>query len=119
MKYGSDRLYLEHILDALAAIESYVVEGETAFLHDRKTQDAVIRNLEIIGEAVKYLSAALINANPEIAWRDIAGNRDRLIHGYFLVDLHRVWNTVTRDLPVLKSQIAAVIAQIDSRGLEG
>ncbi len=84
-----------------------------------KHRNAVIRNLEFIGEAVKHLSAALIDANPEIAWRDIAGNRDRLIHGYFLVDLNRVWNTVTRDLPILKSQIAAVIAQIDAGGPEG
>ncbi len=100
-----DRLFLGHIVAAIDDIAAFTTEGREVFLRDRKTQSAVIRQLEIVGEAVKRLSAELTTAHPDVPWRQIAGARDRLIHGYFTVDLDAVWAMVERDLPVLGSRI--------------
>jgi uncharacterized protein with HEPN domain len=97
-----DRLFLGHILEAVAAIESFTPEGRAYFMADRKTQSAVVRQIEIIGEAVKNLSADLIANESVVPWRQIAGTRDRLIHAYFKVDLDAVWAMVEQDLPSLK-----------------
>jgi len=78
----NDRLYLLHIVDSLQWIEQFVAEGRDAFLASRKTQDAVIRNFEIIGEAAKRLSPGITRAHNHIPWRRIAGFRDVLIHNY-------------------------------------
>ncbi len=78
-----------------------------AFLHDTKTQDAIIRNFGIIGEATKGLSKALKERHSEIEWKQISGMRDFLIHVYFGVNLERVWQTVETDLEPLKSVIEA------------
>lgn len=71
----------------------------------------MLRNLEIIGEAVKNLSPELRDAHPDIPWRQIAGLRDRLIHGYFAVNLELVFGVVERDLPVLQAKIAELTAK--------
>lgn len=97
-----DRLFLGHILEAIAAIKSFTAEGRTFFIADLKTQSAVVRQVEVIGEAVKNLSADLVAKETGIPWRLIAGTRDRLIHGYFKVDLDAVWAMVEQDLPPLK-----------------
>ena len=81
------------------------------FLADIKTQDAVIRNLEIIGEATKGLSAGLCKKYPDVPWKGMAGVRDRLIHHYFGVNLDIVWDIVTIELPVLESQIESILQQ--------
>ena len=98
-----DQLFLAHILEAVAAIESFTAEGREYFMADLKTQSAVVRQIEIIGEAVKNLSADLVASEPEVPWRQIAGTRDRLIHGYFKVDLDAVWAMVEQDVPSLKT----------------
>lgn len=77
-----DQMYLLHIRDALGNIREYTAAWRKVFFNDRKTQDAVIRNLEIIGEAVKHMSASLKAAHSTIPWKQIAGMRDRLIHDY-------------------------------------
>ncbi|MDE2093587.1 MAG: DUF86 domain-containing protein [Burkholderiales bacterium] len=100
-----DDLFLGHVLDAAVDIEAFTAEGRQAFMADRKTQSAVIRQLEIIGEAVKNLSVALTQSEPAIPWRQIAGARDRLIHAYFSVDLDAVWSMVEQDLPALRDGI--------------
>lgn len=105
-----DHAYLLHVRDAIEAIVAYTTGGRAAFNADRKTQDAVVRNLEIIGEAVKRLSAGLTEAHPDIPWRQIAGMRDKLIHDYFGVDLDLVWEVVELELPRLQNRIAAMIA---------
>jgi uncharacterized protein with HEPN domain len=103
-----DGLFLTHILEAIADIESFVVEGREHFMADRKTQSAVARQLEIIGEAVKNLSAELTAREPGVPWRLIAGARDRLIHGYFKVDLDAVWAMVEQDLPALRENVRRI-----------
>lgn len=84
--------------------------GRDAFMVDRMRQDAVIRKLEIIGEAVKKLSDDTRQRRPEIPWKQIAGMRDRLSHDYFGVDLTLVWVVVERELLALKSATEALLA---------
>ena len=110
MKERDDLPYLRHILDAIGRIESYVTGvDEGVFLGNAEKQDAVIRQLQIIGEAAKRLSAELRAAYPDIPWREVAGMRDKLVHDYFGVDLQFVWVTVTEDIPELKSRIEGVL----------
>ena len=77
---------------------------------DRKTQSAVMRQLAVVGEAVKNLSPALIAGEPGVPWRQIAGARDRLIHAYFSVDLDAVWSMVEQDLPALRENVQRIVA---------
>ena len=104
-----DALFLAHILAAIADIESFTAEGRTGFMADRKTQSAVVRQLAIIGEAVKNLSPALTSGEPAVPWRPIAGARDRLIHAYFSVDLDAVWSMVEQDLPPLRLNVKRIL----------
>ena len=106
-----DRLYLRHVLDAIGAIESFTIEGRGSFMSDRKTQSAVVRQIEIIGEAVKQLSPVLTGSEPTVPWRQIAGTRDRMIHAYFNVDLDAVWTMVQDDLPQLRADVARMLAR--------
>ncbi len=101
----SDLPLLGHIADSIAAIESYTATGRDAFLADRLTQDAVIRNFEIIGDAASRLSAVIRN-QPGVPWRKIIAFRNRLIHAYWSVDLPLVWNVIENDLPPLKAEIS-------------
>ncbi len=80
-----------------------------AYLRDHKTQDAVVRNLEVIGEATKNLSDEFLGRHPGIPWRDMAGTRDRLTHHYFGINQEIVWQIVEHDLPGLKGQISQVL----------
>jgi len=77
-----DRLYLIHVKECIQRIDSYASEGRDVFLRSAMVQDAIIRNFEIIGEAVKHLSPDLKQSYPEIQWRGLAGFRDVLIHNY-------------------------------------
>jgi uncharacterized protein with HEPN domain len=105
-------VYLRHVLDAIARIGKYIdgVDDQT-FRDDTLIQDGVIRQLEIIGEAVKHLSPALRETHPRIPWQDIAGTRDVLIHDYFGVNLDEVWVMVKRDIPVLKTEVIAMLGE--------
>jgi len=105
----SDRPYLGHIADSIAAIESYVAGGRETFLQERLIQDAVIRNFEIIGEAAGRLSAEL-RSRENVPWGRIIAFRNRLIHGYWSVDLLLVWDVVTNDLPLLKDEVRRLLA---------
>ncbi|MEI8205946.1 MAG: DUF86 domain-containing protein [Kiritimatiellales bacterium] len=79
-----------------------------AFLKDKRTQDAVVRNIEILGEATKNISAAFRAQHSDIPWKNIAGMRDKLIHDYFGVNFDVVWSVVQTDLPPLILQLKAV-----------
>ena len=105
-----DRVFLNHIRDAIERIESYTARGKEAFYHETIIQDAVIRNLDIIGEAVKNLSSNFRTQHPNVAWTQIAGMRDVLIHGYFGVNIETVWNAIENRLPELKQYIASILA---------
>jgi len=106
MSKRPEREYLTDIVEAGRRIITYLANMEyAAFLQDTKTQDAVVRNLEIIGEAAKQVSEEFKNASPQIPWKNIAGMRDKLIHDYFGVNLDIVWNVVKQDLPVLLNHL--------------
>jgi uncharacterized protein with HEPN domain len=105
-----DRVYLGHILDAIHDIEQYTGGGRDAFMNERMQQDAVIRKFEIIGEAVKHLSEKTTSRRSDIAWKRIAGMRDRLTHDYFGVDLALVWTAVERDVPFLRAAIEELLS---------
>ncbi len=99
-------VYIRHIHDCILRIEAYVEDGRAAFFNDHKTQDAVIRNLEVIGQAVKDLGTErLSTAQPAIPWTQIAGARNVLAHQYLGVDLNLIWNIVDQNLPALKAAI--------------
>jgi len=101
-----ESVFLKHIISAIDEIEKFTANVALKdFLENREKQSAVVRQLEIIGEAVKNLSEEFQNKHPEIPWRDIASMRDNLIHEYFGVDLEVVWQTVKEDLPKLKSAL--------------
>ena len=108
--------YLEHIIEAIERIDSYLADtDEIAFLNDRKTQDAVVRNFEIIGEAahnIEKYHAAFAAAHPDIPWTVVYAMRNRVAHGYFKVDLEMVWKTIHSDLPKLHTQIEQLLEQI-------
>ena len=110
-----DRVYLWHIRDCIDRILDYTKDGQEAFLGDSKTQDAVIRNLEIIGEAVKNISGDLKNAYPDIPWQRIAGMRDRMIHEYFGVNLQIVWERVEQDVPDLQQKVQSILKALEKK----
>lgn len=112
------RIYLAHILEHAARIELYTRDGREAFLTDHKTQDAVIRNFEVIGEAAKRIPASYREAHPSIPWRVMAAFRDVLIHGYEGVDINKVWTTATADLPAARAAIAAILPPVEQLALE-
>ncbi|TAN58038.1 DUF86 domain-containing protein [Patescibacteria group bacterium] len=106
-------IFLGHIQESIGEIEFYTAKMLMKdFLKDRKTQDAVIRRIEIVGEAVKNLPRDFKERYFEIPWREIAGMRDQLIHGYFGIDLNIVWKTVKKDIPKLKKEINELIESL-------
>jgi uncharacterized protein with HEPN domain len=108
-----ESVYLRHILDAIARIETYLQWVDKAsFLQQNLIQDGVIRQLEIVGEAVKRISEELKAKHGHVPWQNIAGMRDKLIHGYFGVDLEKVWLTAQNDLPTLKAEVAEMLKNI-------
>jgi uncharacterized protein with HEPN domain len=112
MSNRTDTELLRDILEAIRRISSYVgrMSYET-FMDDDKTQDAVIRNLEIIGEAAKNLSQQLRTENSSVPWKAMAGIRDRLIHQYFGVNVDIVWEVITSELPGVTSLIERIIEE--------
>ena len=102
--------FLNDICESIRRIVTYTNGMDyEAFLSDTKTQDAVVRNLEVLGEAAKNISGALKVKYPKLPWKDLAGVRDKLIHHYFGVNLEIVWCIVTDDLPPLKDEIKLIL----------
>lgn len=107
------RLLLSGILECIAWIESYTAEGHEAFLQNRMMQDAVVRNLEVIGEATKQLSLSIRESYLDVPWIRIAGLRDVLIHDYVRVNPEEVWRVVEQNLPELKANINAILQTLN------
>lgn len=103
-----DKVYLISILESIENIEDFTKGGKEEFLVTKIIQHAVIRNLEIIGEATKKISNELKKDFPEIPWREMAGLRDVLIHDYLGVDNQRVWNVIQYELPHLKEKMKKI-----------
>lgn len=112
MSKRGDIEFLSDVHEAIRRIGIYTkgIDYEN-FLDDIKTQDAVIRNLEIIGEAAKNISENFKDEHPQILWKDLAGIRDKLIHHYFGVNLEVVWYIIKDDLPPLKEEIRRILEQ--------
>ncbi|MCC7570608.1 DUF86 domain-containing protein [Candidatus Micrarchaeota archaeon] len=104
------KLFLKDILEYMNRAEKYTIGYDLdSFINDIKTCDAVLRCIEVIGEATKSIPDELRKRYPFIPWRDMAGMRDKVIHSYFLVDFEMVWLVVKKDIPKIKPQIMEVL----------
>jgi uncharacterized protein with HEPN domain len=113
------RVYLEDILESIARIEEYTAGyDKPRFMRSIQVQDAVLRRLEVIGEAVKNVPQPLRDRYPQITWKTIAGLRDVLIHQYFGVNLLRTWKVVREDLPGLRVKIRAILDELGKNDSE-
>ena len=103
-------IFIKHIRDSINEIGSFTENvSKKKFIEEKLIQNAVIRSIEIIGEAVKNLPKDFKNKWTKIPWNEIAGMRDKLIHNYFGVDLDSVWEVIKRDLPELKKNIGEIL----------
>ena len=111
-----DSVYLHHILAAIERIETYS-EGVSfqELLQTEILQDGVVRQLEIIGEATRNLSADLLRSHPEVSWGEIIGLRNRIAHAYYNIDLGVVWDIIREDLPSLKSDVSRILDEVKNR----
>src|SRR3989304_9440390 len=104
--------YIHHILDSIETIETYTANMDyDKFFDTRLVQDGVIRQIEIMGEAVKNIDPEFKDEHPGVQWKKIAGMRDKLIHHYFGVNIKKVWRTVEKDLPRLKEKIEMILKE--------
>jgi uncharacterized protein with HEPN domain len=107
-----DRLYLVYIRECIDRIEKYTATGRAAFNSDTLIQDAVLRNFHTLAESTQRLSSALKARHPEVDWQAIAGFRNVLVHDYLGINLDRVWLAVKKNLPELKTQVDAMLAEL-------
>lgn len=109
MSEKDDIIFIEHILESISALNEFSAGISINELSsNRMKQSAIVREIEVIGEAVKNISENLKNKHKEIGWREIAGTRDKMIHHYFGVDVNTVWNIVKKDIPILEKQIREI-----------
>jgi uncharacterized protein with HEPN domain len=108
----SDRERLLDILEAIERIEAQAARGRSTFAGEELAQAAVIRWIEIIGEAARGVTAELREAYPEVPWRRMVAMRNVLIHGYFDIDVGLVWSVAENDLPKLAAQIRGIVDQL-------
>jgi uncharacterized protein with HEPN domain len=106
------RVYLQDILEAIARVRQYTVGMDReAFVRDARTVDAVLHNLEILGEAAKRVPPGIRSRIPEVEWRKIVGMRDLLAHVYFQIDLDIVWNVIEAKLEPLSKGIERFLGE--------
>lgn len=107
------RVYLAQILERIIRIQTYTKTGKESFLADHLIQDAVIRNLEVIGEAASRIAAEYRAAHPQFPWRGMTALRNVLIHDYEGVDLQKVWRVIEKELPPLKAAIERILPPLE------
>ncbi|OGJ62250.1 hypothetical protein A3C37_04200 [Candidatus Peribacteria bacterium RIFCSPHIGHO2_02_FULL_53_20] len=105
------RVYLDDILGAIARVTEYTSQGKQQFFDDMKTQDAVIRQISIIGEASSRLPKNLRDAHSGIPWKEIIGMRNIIVHDYSHTDLIIVWDTIQQHLPALKENVDCMLRE--------
>lgn len=104
------KLFLEDITNSILNIEEFIKGiSHTSFLKDKKSQSAVIRELEIIGEASKNIPQEVRDKHKELPWRDMSRMRNKLIHGYFNINLDMLWKTIKERIPEIKSKIEKIL----------
>ncbi len=108
-----DRVYLKHILECIRAVEEYTLSGSEFFLQDRKTQKAVLRELQELAESTQRLSSKLKESCPEVPWRFISGFRNVLVHDYLGLNLSRIREIIERDLPALRAAAESILSELD------
>ena len=104
-----DRERLLDIQEAIERIEKYAAQGRETFDHNELIQTWIVHNLQILGEAVRGISADFKKQHPEVSWQQIAGMRNILVHDYFGIDASIGWAVVERELPILKQQVLNMI----------
>ncbi|MHC4752095.1 MAG: HepT-like ribonuclease domain-containing protein [Planctomycetota bacterium] len=107
------RIYLAQILERIVRIQNFTCVDKQSFLADPLIQDAVIRNLEVIGEASRRVEVEYQAAHPEIPWREMSGLRNILIHDYESVSLEKIWQVVEKELPSVKSTLEKILPPLD------
>lgn len=111
------RVYLDDILESIERIQQYTKSKvKEDFSSNVPLQDAVLRRLEIIGEASKHIPAKIKQEHPKVPWKKIAGARDIFAHEYFGVNLERVWKTIKEDIIPFKEQIQKILEDLDKNG---
>ena len=113
MSERSQALFLTDIIESISAIESYVTDRTfDQFATDRKTFSATIRELEIIGEAIRNISDEIKRAYPEVLWQEIRSFRNKITHEYFGIDARIVWDVVLNELATLKLQVTEIMESV-------
>jgi len=107
----NDRLYLDHILECIGWIESFTAEGRDAFFKDRKTQSAVLSELQTLAESTQRLSDEFKGQYPNIPWQNMAGFRNVIVHDYLGIKLGRVWEIIEVDLRMLKTSLSQAVGE--------
>jgi uncharacterized protein with HEPN domain len=111
-----NEVFIEHIIDSIEKIEDFICnKTRDDFLVDVQLQDATIRRIEIIGEASKNISEEFKRQYPDVPWSEMARTRDKLIHGYFGVDLELTWEIIEYDLPDLKTKMDRILEELKYR----
>ena len=109
-------VFLRHIIESVCRIQEFTIGiSKEKFMKDIKLQDAVLRRIEIIGEAAKNIPLDFREKHANIPWNEMARTRDKLIHGYFGVDLELTWNIIKEDLPDLKEKIEKILKQMQAK----
>ncbi len=113
-----DGVYLVHVQDCTDHILQFTSDGKNAFLADRKTQDAVLRNLHTLCESIQRISTETKLKYPEVSWRQISAFRNVVVHDYLGIELERIWEIIERDLPILRAQISTICDELGVRGTQ-